>query len=48
MEPTDAGARSPLRGDGCARQGRRTGVSGGRLVVADAARWSEVATMEGR
>ena len=38
------GVRAPLRGGGCVRQGRRTTVGGGRLVGAEAVRWSEVGT----
>ena len=36
--------RAPLRGDGGARQGRRTSGSGGRLVVAEESRCSKVTT----
>ena len=40
------GVRAPLRGEGCARQGRRTDVGVLRLVMGEAIGWVEVATME--
>ena len=48
LEPTGVGVRAPLSGDGGARQGRRFGVGGQRLVVVEATGWSKVATMEVR
>ena len=46
LEPTRAGVKAPLSGDGGARQGWRVSVGGRRLVVVEATGWSEAATME--
>ena len=45
-EPTGAGVRAPLSGDGGARHGWRVGVGGRRLVVVEATGRSEATTME--